>query len=69
MALITATLLALGGFGLGIYFFWDRPGGRQWFYWAAPLLMLAFGGMMLQLTVAYWKKVGRLEVKGRPRSA
>ena len=34
----------------------------------APLLMLGLGLLLISLTVGYWLKVGRLEVKGRPRS-
>jgi hypothetical protein len=69
LSLITGVLIALGGIGLGIYLFWDRPGGRDWFYWAAPLLTLAFGGLTGSLLMQYRNRVGRLETKGRPRSA
>jgi hypothetical protein len=30
--------------------------------------MLGLGGILIALTVGYWMKVGRLAVKGRPRS-
>ena len=43
-------------------------GGKFWFYWIAPLLMLGLGGILISLTIGYWLKVGRLAVKGRPRS-
>jgi hypothetical protein len=70
MSLITAVVIALGGLGLGIYYwFIDRDSGRDWFYWAAPLLLLAFGGMMFSVVLQYWRRVGKLETKGRPRSA
>ena len=47
--------------------FVNRSGGKFWFFWIAPLLAIGFAGVMVQLVVAYWMKVGRLETKGRPR--
>ena len=68
LALVVGILVGLGGLTLGIIvLFADRQGGRPWFYWIAPLLAFAFAGMFIQLVVAYWLKVGRLEVRGRPR--
>jgi len=68
LALIAAVLVALGGVALFVYLlFIDRPSGRLWFYWIAPLLALGLAGMFLNLVVQYWVRVGRLEVKGRPR--
>ena len=56
----------IGGLGLFVYImFVNRPSGRLWFYWIAPLLALGFAGMMIQLVVGYWLKVGRLEARGR----
>jgi hypothetical protein len=46
----------------------DRQSGRPWFYWIAPLLAFGFAGMMVQLVVGYWIKVGRLETRGRPKA-
>jgi len=67
--LTAAILVGLGGLALGIIvLFVDRQGGRPWFYWIAPLLAFGFAGMMIQLAVAYWVKVGRLETRGRPRA-
>jgi hypothetical protein len=31
------------------------------------LLAFGFAGMLIQLCVAYWIKIGRLEVRGRPK--
>jgi hypothetical protein len=69
LMLTAAILVGLGGLALGIIvLFADRQGGRPWFYWIAPLLAFGFAGMMIQLAVAYWVKVGRLEARGRPRA-
>jgi hypothetical protein len=65
--IVAGLLVGVIGFALSLFVFFDHSGGKLWFYWIAPLLGLAFAGMMIQLTVAYWIKVGRLEVKGRPR--
>jgi hypothetical protein len=61
-------LFALAGIVSGIWVIFDHSGGKFWFYWIAPLLMLATGAILIALTVGYWVKVVRLEVKGRPRS-
>jgi hypothetical protein len=68
ISVILAIVIFLGGLALGILAFVARGSGKPWFYWIAPLLALGFAGMMIQLVVQYWLKVGRLEVKGRPRS-
>ncbi len=68
LALTAGVLVGLGGLALGIIvLFVDRQGGRPWFYWIAPLLAFGFAGMMLQLCITYWIKIGRLEVRGRPK--
>jgi hypothetical protein len=67
MAVVGAVLCGLGVLGLAAYVFIDRDGGKEWFYWAAPLLSLAMGGMFINLAVQYWRQVGKLEVRGRPR--
>ena len=61
-------VFALAGIVLGIVVIFDHTGGKFWFYWIAPLLMLGLGGILISLTIGYWLKVGRLAVKGRPRS-
>ena len=68
MVLAAAVVLALGGVALGIGVFVDHTGGKFWFYWIAPLLMIGLGGVLASLAVGYYVKVGRLESKGRPRS-
>jgi hypothetical protein len=66
-ALIIGVVVGLVGLVLGIFVFADHTGGKLWFYWIAPLLAIGFFGVMAQLAVLYWIKVGRLETKGRPR--
>jgi hypothetical protein len=68
MTLIAGVVIALAGVALGFGVLFDHTGGKFWFYWIAPLLALALGGMLISLTIGYWMKVGRLETKGRPRS-
>ena len=65
--MIAGVLVGLVGLALGIYYFVERGSHKPWFFWIAPLLALGFAGMMMQLVVAYWMKVGRLETKGRPK--
>ena len=66
-AIITGLVIGLVGLVLGIWVFADHTGGKLWFYWISPLLAIGFFGVMAQLVVGYWVKVGRLETKGRPR--
>jgi hypothetical protein len=66
-ALIIGVVVGVVGLVLGVYVFADHSGGKLWFYWIAPLLAIGFFGVMAQLAVVYWLKVGRLETKGRPR--
>ena len=61
-------VFALAGIVLGIVVIFDHSGGKFWFYWIAPLLMVGVGGLLIKLSVGYWMKIGRLETKGRPRS-
>ena len=68
MLLAAAVVIALGGVVLGIGVVFDAGGGKFWFYWIAPLLMIGLGGVLASLAVGYYVKVGRLESKGRRRS-
>ena len=68
MLLVTGVVIGLLGLVLGIGVVFDAGGGKFWFYWIAPLLMIGLGGLMIQLSIAYYMKVGRLAMKGRPRS-
>ena len=61
-------VFALAGIVLGVVVIFNHSGGKFWFYWIAPLLMLGVGVILIALTLGYWLKVMRLEVKGRPRS-
>jgi len=67
LSLLAGVLIAVVAVLTGFMLFVDRNGGYQWFYWVAPLLVLVFGLMLLNLTRQYWMRVGKLEVKGRPR--
>src|SRR5215207_4794758 len=53
-------VVGLGGLVLCLYAFVERPGGKPWFFWIAPLLAIGFAAVMVQLVVMYWMKVGRL---------
>jgi hypothetical protein len=66
-AIVFAVVLGLVGIVFGIHAFVARSGGKLWFFWIAPLLAIGFFGVMAQLIIGYWIKVGRLETKGRPR--
>jgi len=68
MAMLGAIVFALGTIALAVFMYVDRNNAKPWHFWIAPLLGLAAAGALIQLTVGYWVKVGRLETKGRPRS-
>ena len=68
MGLAAAVVIALGGVVLGFGVFVDHSGGKFWFYWIAPLLMLGTAATFAAFAAGYYAKVGRLESKGRPRS-
>jgi hypothetical protein len=66
-AVALSIVFGLVGLVLGIYAFVNRSGGKLWFFWVAPLLAIGFFMVAIQMAVMWWVKVGRLEVKGRPR--
>ena len=66
--LVTGVVIALIGVVMGISVIFDHTGGKFWYNWIAPLLMVGLGGVLGSLAVGYYVKVGRLEAKGRPRS-
>jgi hypothetical protein len=66
-AIIFGILLGIVGVVFGVHAWVARSGGKLWFFWIAPLLAVGFAGVVIQLAVGYWIKVGRLETKGRPR--
>jgi hypothetical protein len=68
MVLVGGVVIALLGVAAGIGVFLDHSGGKYWFYWIAPLLMIGVGAILIQLSIVYYLKVGRLAMKGRPRS-
>jgi hypothetical protein len=63
--LVIGNLLGLMALCFALYVFTIRVGGKLWFFWIAPLLLLGFFAVMIQLAIGYWIKVGRLETKGR----
>lgn len=68
VSLIVGAVVALTGVALAVWALVDRDGGKMWFYWLAPLLVVGVGAMLMLFAAQYWLRVGRLEVKGRPRS-
>ncbi len=68
MMMVGGVIIALLGIAAGVGVFLNDSGGKYWFYWIAPLLMIGLGGIFIALTAGYYMKVGRLEMKGRPRS-
>ena len=68
LSLLTGLLIAIVAVVTAIVLMTDRSRNYLWFFWAAPLLVFVFGLMMLNLLRQYWKSVGKLEVKGRPRA-
>ena len=68
MMMVGGVIIALAGIAAGLGVLLDHSGGKYWFYWIAPLLMIGLGGMMVNLSFGYYRKVGRLAMKGRPRS-
>jgi hypothetical protein len=68
LSLLAGLLIGIVAIIAAIMLWVDRDRNYQWFFWAAPLLVLAFGGLMLNLLRQYWVRVGKLEVKGRPRT-
>ena len=65
--MVGGVIIALAGIAAGVGVLLDHTGGKFWFYWIAPLLALAVGLGVAGMSVAYYVKVGRLELKGRPR--
>jgi hypothetical protein len=68
ICIVAALVVGIGAAIGGIFVFFNNNGGEFWFYWIAPLLVIGFLLSMVQLTVMYWIKVGRLETKGRPKT-
>jgi hypothetical protein len=67
MLLVAGVIIAIAGIISGVYVLVDHTGGYFWFYWIAPLLMVGVGALLIFLSVEYYQKVGRLQMKGRPR--
>jgi fucose permease len=68
LSMIGAIVFGLGTAAVAVFMYIDRNHAKPWHFWIAPLLALGAASALIQLTVGYWTKVGRLETKGRPRS-
>jgi uncharacterized membrane protein (UPF0136 family) len=68
IALLSAVIIGIALAVAGLVYFVNRDHGMPWFFWAAPLLVLAFGFTLLALSRGYWMQVGKLETRGRPTS-
>ena len=68
MGMLGGIVLALGTLAIAVFMFVDRNWAKPWHFWIAPILAVVTAASLIQLAVGYWMKVGRLEVKGRPRS-
>ena len=67
-AILLAAVIGVGGAVAGVVVLLTADGGKPWFYWIAPLLALGLAGLLVNLAVGYFSKVGRVALKGRPRS-
>lgn len=67
LALVVGLLTALAGGVLTILVLISSDGGKPWHYWISPLLALGFVALLLALAAGYFLKIGRMEIKGRPR--
>lgn len=65
--IVAGVLVGVVGAVLAVYAFINGAEGKPWFFWIAPFLALGFALVMIQLVVQYWFKVGKLELRGRPR--
>ena len=45
LSLCAAVVFGVLGLALAAWAFIDRAGGKPWFYWIAPLLVLGFGSV------------------------
>src|SRR5262249_8542321 len=66
--LVIAILLEIGVAITAIGFWIGSHGGKPWHYWFAPILALQVAVAITLFAIAYWRNVGRLEMRGRPRS-
>jgi Ni,Fe-hydrogenase I cytochrome b subunit len=66
--LVIGVLVEIGVFVGAILFWIASSGGDPWHYWIAPILAFQAAGLLLFLVAGYWWNVGRLEMRGRPRS-
>ena len=68
MGMLGAIVFGLGTAAVAVFMYFDRDHAKPWHFWIAPILAVVTAASLIQLAVGYWMKVGRLEVKGRPRS-
>lgn len=67
ISLVVGLLVAIAVALLTVMAFAANDGGKPWHYWIAPLLSAGFAVLLLALVGAYYRRVGRLEIKGRQR--
>ena len=44
--MVGGVIIALAGIAAGVGVLLDHTGGKFWFYWIAPLLMVGLGGLL-----------------------
>jgi hypothetical protein len=66
--LVIAVLVEIGVIVAAFAFWVASDGGEPWHYWIAPLFALQAGGLLVMLVIGYWWQIGRVEMRGRPRS-
>ena len=68
LSLLAGFLIALVAVAIGVYLYINRERNYVWFFWLAPVLVLSFGFMMLNLCRQYWARVGQARSEGPPAS-
>jgi hypothetical protein len=67
LSLVAAVLIGACGVAISVYLIADHHAQHaKWHYWIAPLMMIGAGVTLWQLTIQYWNKVGRHELRSRP---
>ncbi len=67
ISLAVGLLTAVVGGVLTVLAYTAGDGGKPWHFWIAPVLSAGFVALLLALAAGYYLRVGRLEMKGRPR--
>ncbi|HEY3832218.1 MAG TPA: hypothetical protein VGO03_07995 [Acidimicrobiia bacterium] len=68
LSLVFAVLLGAAGITVGIVLIalHHQQHGSQWHYWLAPVLMIGASATLWNLTMQYWRQIGRREMRSRP---